>query len=236
MNIDKEDLKKFYVKYRILIFPALVGLSSLILIITVIFPQVRVLISNYQTLNQIKAQEDSLNVKAAQLSNIDQNKLSQNLSLSLSALPADPSLADAVARIQEVVFSSGFNLISVNISYGNTKMVPPGFTIIAAIEGPGAILGNLLVNIESSPRVMKVSSVELNRIRNSDAVSVALSVDAYYQEIPQSLGKIDDPLPTLLQEETEILNNLAQNQFSLASQATSVDLSLVQKGKANPFE
>ena len=82
MNID--FVKAFYFKYRILIFPTLVGISSLILIVFIIYPQILKLISNNEALNGVLAKNKNLEVKASQLENINDGELNQNLNLQLN--------------------------------------------------------------------------------------------------------------------------------------------------------
>ena len=234
MNID--FVKAFYFKYRILICPTLVGISSLILIVFIIYPQILKLISNNEALNGVLAKNKNLEVKASQLENINDGELNQNLNLSLAALPMDKDLAGALGEVQSLVNQSGFNLLSLSVGSGNDVGEFNGFNVKAEVEGSQVLLASLLTTIESSGRIMKVSSVELNRLSIKESVNAVVTIEVFYSPIPTTLGAIDSPLPKVEDKDKEVLANLAAARgFSGAVVVTSGDLS-VPVGKSNPFE
>ena len=67
--MKKEDLQKFYLTYRLYIFPVVVAFSCLVLIILVIYPETVKLIINQKTQEEVLNKHKFLEVKAQTLAN-----------------------------------------------------------------------------------------------------------------------------------------------------------------------
>jgi len=234
--MKKEALIKMYLKYQLIIFPVLIILASLILIIFVIFPQIAKLISNNQQLGRMNQSLTSLEVKAQQLDTLDEAEIGRKLSISLTALPKDQDFVQTVGVIQSIVSLSSFSLAS--LQFGQS---PPGnlgasaFAVKVEVSGPKIALPQLLESIESSQRVMKVTSLEVATTPSGDIVNVSMSIIAFYSSIPQSLGAIDAPLPKLTEEDEKLIATLAKTTSTVVVfEATPVTFG--PRGKEDPFE
>src|SRR3989304_7777764 len=87
--MKKEILIKFYTTYRLYIFPAVVGLSSLFLIVFAIYPQVIALINNQKLFGELIDQSKFLEAKADTLESYDENDLARKVNLVIPAYPQD---------------------------------------------------------------------------------------------------------------------------------------------------
>lgn len=232
--MKKDSLKKIYITYRLVVFPVVTAFSCLILIIFVIYPQASSLIGNYQT--EEKFQDDFRNIKAkAQiLESLDKTDLNRKLELALNVYPTDYDYADVIGVLQGVIGKLGFDLVSLQVG-GTAKQAKDSsaYQIKVEITGPKVMLQDLIKNIESYPRIMKVNGINVSSTGGSDDVSVNLDIMVYYQPLPKTAGNEDSSLPAISEEEEAILTALARSQPATAQVTRDTQ---VPTGKINPFE
>lgn len=227
---------KFYASYKLLIFPAVVALSSLILMVLVILPQTIKLITNQRVGNDLLTRSESLEVKADSLASINEGDLLQNLGYALSVYPQERDLANVVGQVQTITSRTGFTIDS--LSLGGSPAIPPkagaqSFNISLQLTGSKLLLPILLSELESAPRLMRVSSLEISSIAAGAGVQVSLGLDILYSGAPVEFGTVDSPLPQLSEEDQELLVRLAK----VGGQGvSSTQVISTPRGKANPFE
>lgn len=232
--MKKAILVSFYSKYQLIIFPILVAISSIILIVFMIYPQIIRLLKNEQSLREIRHDVKFLEVKAQDLEGLDEVDLTTKVNVSLALLPADKDFVQAVGVIQQLVQRSGFNLISLQLGSSKESAGVLGFAIKMEIAGPKITLGQLLTSIETSQRVMKVSSIEVTTTRSGDLINASLTIDVFYSPAPSTLGAINAPLAKLTSDEEELIITLSS---AIPSAPAPPDTLILQpRGKANPFE
>lgn len=226
-------LKKIYNTYKLYIFPMIVGVSCLVLIVFIIYPQLSGLLANFQTENQIKSKFVAMEVKAQTLETIDAQDLTNKLDLALNFYPQDYDFATVVGILQNVVGKYGFSIVSLNLSRSSqqSKSADSSFNVKLEIAGPKTSLGTLISAVENSPRVMKVNAIEISGIKLNENASVVLSIGVYFKPMPNTFGGVDSPLPALTDKEEAILATLAKVNPASTTQFTSVS-----RGKPNPFE
>lgn len=232
--MKKEEIKKFYLNYRLYIFPAVVVFSSLILIIFVIYPQIISLLANQtiekNTLNKSKF----LEAKAQTLESYDLEDLSKKVNFALGSYPTDRDSIYALGILQRLVAKLGFNVITIALGAGGTKDASTqSYNFKLEVLGPIAQLSALLNTIENSPRLMRVSGVEVSGATTTQGIRVSLGVEILYAAAPTGFGSIDSPLPDLSEKDEEVIAKLT----SIGITPQTPELSLLgPRGKANPFE
>lgn len=231
--MNKENLQKFYLKYRLYIFPVVIVISSLILIVFVIYPQITKLISNNALESDLKDKSKLLEVKAQTLENYDKADLERKVNYTLNAYPAERDFTNIIGLLQGLSAGSGFNVNSLTLG-GSSQPEAKSYNVKLEILGPKSLLPNLVSNIENSVRIMKVASIELTPTKDFDLGQVNLSVEVFFAALPQTFGTVDSPLPTLSDKEEELLVKLAAS--APAPVATSQVAPSGPRGKANPFE
>lgn len=232
--MNKEYFVKLYSTYKLIIFPSVVVLSCLVLIATVIFPQISNLIGNSKTENQLRVKIKNIDTKAQALESVDENDLSSKLKIALSLYPSDSEPSYVIGVFQEVTARYGFNIGSLHLG-GSTQAAKGSvleFNVKLELTGPRMLLKDLITNIENAPRIMKIDNMEIANTRIGDNVDVSLNVKVYYQPFPNSFGDIDTPLPTISDKEEAVLASLAKAPVFTISGFSA----FVPKGKANPFE
>lgn len=238
----KEVLVKFYQSYKLYIFSAVAAISSLILIIFVIYPQTSKLLSNQRLDKDVSQKSKFLEAKAQALESYDPEDLSLKVRNVLGSYPVDKDLVAAVSLLQNFTAQSGFSIISLSVGGGSGKGASQSYSVKLDILGPKALLPGMIKGIEDSNRLMRVSSIEETAGRDSGSTTVSLAVDILYSSVPGEFGSIDSPLPELSDKDQEILARLASTSTNtsigtapISGQPTTPS-ELPPRGKANPFE
>lgn len=234
--MKKEKLFKFYRSYRLYIFPAIVALSSLFLIVFVIFPQIAKLILNQRDVGELINKSKFLETKVFALESYNSEDLSRKLEIALNAYPGSKDYGAVMGLLQQLVAQSGFTVAS--IALGSTTKVssrPESYELKLEIAGVKPNLPILLNNLESSSRLIRVNSIDVASSNNQAALNVSLVVEILFSALPQSLGSTDSPLPDLSQKDEEVLAALAEAAPSSISQPQATPGTSI-RGKTNPFE
>lgn len=233
----REEILKIYINYRLYIFPAIVALSSIILIVFVISPQAIKFLTNQGAKGEIIQKSKFLEVKAQVLESYDLKDLNLKLNYALSSYPLDKDFAAVIGLLQNLTTQLGFNIASLAVGPGSSAtQAIQSYSIRLDIAGPIALVPSLLNNIESSPRLMRVNSVEIASIKDSQSTTVELNIDIPYASAPENFGNVDSPLPQLSKADEDILAKLARVAPAVSQTQVQTRTQLPARGKANPFE
>lgn len=235
--MKREKLIQFYQTYRLYIFPIVVALSSLFLIIFAIYPQTVKLIITQKATDDLINKSKFLETKAAALENYNEEDLSQKVGYALGVFPADKDYGNILTLLQQQVVKSGFSINSISFSNAGNKLGnSQSFEVKLEVKGAKALLQSLLNNLEDSPRLIKVNSIDITFNQISQALDASLLLQVLYSAIPNSFGTADSPLPELSQKDQELLTTLAKtSETSVIFPAQSAN-QVSPRGKANPFE
>lgn len=231
--MNKQSLMNFYIKYRLVIYPAVVAFSSLILIIFVIYPQLKDFFDGKNKISKERERIVNLEAKASDLEKVNQVEVEKSLKNALVALPQNQDFTSLVGIFQKLGAGSGITLVSLQL--GSSQVQVPGasgFSVKLEVEGSSLALANLLKNIDQASRSMKVESVEVSKTQGGNLTGSVL-VDVFYAPVPTQLGNLEQEAPKLSAEEEKILQELS---ISIPTLSTESSLSLPARGKPNPFE
>lgn len=227
----KKLLSEYYQKYKLYVFPAIVVLSSLVLIIFVIYPQAVKLITDHKDEGDILNKSKFLEAKAQTLENIDPAVLNKKVDFALSSYPTEKDFVSVIAILQNITTQSGYTIVSISLGSGSTDSKIQSYDIKLDVSGSRSLLPILLTTIESSPRLMKVSSVEIVSGGSTDASTIALTVNILYSSAPKEFGEVDSDLPELSSKDEEIVAKLARS-----GSIPPISTQLGPRGKTNPFQ
>lgn len=231
--MKKETIIQFYLRYRLYIFPAIVAMSSLFLIIFEIYPQTAKLIENQKVAGDLTNKSKFLATKVVALENLNGEDLSQKVGIALNAFPADKDYGNILGLLQGLTAQSGFTISSIALGNTSGKLGnASSFEIKLEIKGPRNLFQSFLSNLENSPRIMRVSSIDISSTQAQEVLDAALVIEVLYSPAPQSFGTADSPLPSLSQKEEELLTTLSKTALTVTPSVSAPS----QRGKANPFE
>lgn len=231
----KKEIIEFYSQYKLYLFPAIIALSSLFLIIFAIYPQTVQLLDGQKTASKLIDKSEFLNIKVAALENYNEADLSKKVGYALSALPAEKDYGNILSLLQQIVLQSGFNITSIGISTTGSKVNNvDSFEVKLGLEGSQTLLQTLLDNLDSSPRLIRIKSIDVSSNQNQQSSDVSLALQILYLALPQDFGNTDSPLPELNQKDEELISTLEKANKTMLG--VSEDFSQSPRGKANPFE
>lgn len=230
--MNKEKFFRFYQKYRLYIFPVSVAVSSLILIIFIIYPQIAKLIQNSYFQQDLNTRSKFLEVKALDLENYDEADLSRKVGLVLTSFPQEKDFTNVVSLLQRLSANSGFSILSLSLTTVQSSSKDQSYGVKIEIVGSKTLLLNLLKSIESSPRIMRISTIDVSA-GTRDAVTANVTIEVFFASLPQG-GTLDSPLPQFSDQDEQLISRLAtiQPQAPLVIPSSSSAV----KGRTDPFE
>lgn len=228
----KETIIKFYLNFRLYIFPATVALASFFLIMFAIYPQTVKLVSGQRSTEELKDKSIFLETKIVALESLSEEDLSQKVSLALAAFPADKDYGNIFDLLQRLVAESGFRITSISLGNAGYKVGnTDSYEVKMEIQGSRLMFSSLLNNLENSSRLVRVNSLDISSGQASQSVDASLILGVLYSKMPQSFGAADSPLPQITQEDEELIAKLERS-----GRQASASLPLFPRGKSNPFE
>ncbi|MDO8576939.1 MAG: type 4a pilus biogenesis protein PilO [Candidatus Daviesbacteria bacterium] len=232
--MKKDDLLKIYLKYKTYVFSVAVVLSSLFLILFVIYPQTIKLINNQTALGELVNKSKFLETKVSALERYDEVDLSRKVGFALATLPTERDFGNVLGLLQQLTGESGFNINSISFSNTTGKSGnSSSFQVKLEIQGSKVMLPVLLNNLENSPRLVRINSIDVASNQTTQALDVALAIEVLYSPLPKNFGSSDSPLPELSKKDEELIVKLAKLNEIVSS---SVSAQLAPRGRSNPFE
>lgn len=232
--MKKEEVIKFYINFRLYIFPAIIALSSLFLIIFAIYPQTVRLIDNQKSADEFLNKSKFLETKVSALENYNEEDLAQKTGLALAAFPADKNFGDTLDLLQRIIAKSGFSIVSITLGNAAGKLGNiDSYDVKLDLQGSKALLPILLSNLDNSPRLIKINSIDISN-QASSVSDIAMVVSVLYAGVPKNFGTSDSPLPQITQKDDELFARLAGGSGSVP--LTSGQQQTTPRGKPNPFD
>lgn len=244
LNTLKDTILKnpYFIRYQMIIVPALSGLVSIVLIVLILIPQVQEIFRIQKETEINKTQTGILQKKITDLSGQDVNKLRQLVDTTQIAVPPDKDIPGAVDQVNNYLSSNG--MVVNNISFSNLGLdLPSGGNFQIKLEITGSMVGlkNFSKQLDSAPRIMKIDGLDMYATRNVGNIQASMSINTFYLPLATSIGGVEDKLPAIAQDEIAKLEKLRASIYSAPSYSSpstptsTVDLN-TQTGKINPFE
>lgn len=222
-------MKNLIYKYKIFLYPLLVMVCSVIIIIFLIIPQIKIFVLGQDKLSDSKELLNILEVKASELEGLDEVDLSQKLSVALAALPVEKDFASLIGVFKGLATASGMSLTSFHLAGASEPQ--NSYLVRAELIGSNSSLGQLLNNIEKASRVMRLQTLETSTSGVGNTIASTVTVLVFFQPGPKTLGPIDSALPKLSETDKAILAALTK-----VSSPEQSGVIILPSGKSNPFE
>lgn len=238
-NNMKKEILRFYLNFRLYIFPVVSALSCLILIVFVIYPQTAKLIKNQKEQGDLIAKSKFMEAKASTLDSLDEGDLTQKVGYVLTAYPLEADFPNVVGLLQRVAAQNDFSVITLSVNPGSkTSGEPQKYDVKLETVGPESLLPRFITSIEASLRIMRVVSIEISPAKEGNITNAALEIEALYAQAPSSFGGPASPLPELSQADEELIAQLAAYGISKPSTISVPSQPSAQqpRGKSDPFE
>lgn len=222
-----------------LLFP----LGTILLIVILSVTLLRTSISGiFNFREENKAQEEkilNLKKKSEKLISLDEQELISKVEKVEQILPSKQPLIALISQISALSQEEGVkftgleldpqklkNQINVVSQDQKEEEKTESLPLLIKINGETAKVFSFIRRLDEIPPLMKIESFSLE---TGGEKMIELTIRIFYQELPQTLGKIDAPLPELNEKAQEILNNFSEFKiFPALPEDAPV-------GKENPF-
>ncbi|MDO8429128.1 MAG: hypothetical protein Q7S88_00680 [Candidatus Daviesbacteria bacterium] len=252
MDLDfdtlSEQLKKNYQEYRLIIWPVVITISSVVILIMVVIPQIFSYISSGEEIAGVITQVEALENKALQLQSINELQISQDLEVAYTVLPIEGDIPQSVVILQSIAAKSGLQVTGVHFNQGqlidkingeDLKSAKGSYNINLTVIGTPDQIKQFLTNLKLAPKIFQVDSISAVFKKSALSLEVEIPIMVFFESPPATIGNVSDPVPALTKKEEELLTVLSQvvptyNQI-IATTSAQVDVSSVPLGKIDPF-
>lgn len=216
--------------YRKLIFPLASIITSVIIFVLVVVPQVLQLFENQNELNSLKNQADNLDSKISSLAAISTPDFELDLKLVSNALPLSKDYIDSTPYIQEAVDKSNVSLTGISFAESPQVAGVNSYMIKLDIDGNLTQLNQFLSIINHTPRVLRVDRIELSGDSNQSKYSATITIKAFYSPIQKQALTLTQPVVNLSDQESNQISQLEKTikNFNLKTPTDQV-------GRNDPF-
>lgn len=231
--LEKLRSNPIYRKYEMFIPPIVCAVIVILLLVTVIVPNV---FQYIETNKKITEAEDKLaffQEKESLLKSVNKEQYTAGVNRSFNILPTDKEAPAAIAQLYYIIGLTNMSVENISFSDAGSSNDGKSFKIALEIKGNLSNLTGFILELKKAPRIMRINSLEVNAPSNASDILASLTIDAFYEPLPASISSIDQPIKQPTAKDLEILNNLANSSFP--SVGSEQDFS-GPKGKPNPFE
>lgn len=235
-----DQVKSFYTKYRLIIWPIVTGIACLVVIGLVIIPKILDYLNVRNKISDIQKHATSLEVKAQNLGLIDETIDKQKLQVALTVLPIDQDVPQSMAVLQSIVGKSGLSIKSTAYAAGNIGGGKSGFQLNVDVVGELSAIRNFFIALQEAPQLFQVESIAAQFQGGASTVEAQLPISVFYEALPKTSGPLDQEIPQLTEKEEQLLSKLStfvqQQETPLTTTQSNTTESMVPLGKADPFE
>lgn len=220
-------------KFKVFVMPAVAIIICLLLFVFIVGPQV---VSTFQATNAAKeadAKIKLLNNKINQLEQIDENAYKQDIETALIAIPTEKDIAVAIGQVQTLLSSNNLQLDAMSFGVNPPEGKTQSFLVKVDVSGNVQSLKDFTAKVKNYPRLFKVSSVNISN-NSGTKVQAGIILIAYFQEVQNKIGDVDQPLTLPTDKDREILASIRESAkvFTGVTQNTLA----VKSGKSDPFQ
>lgn len=231
---DSQLLKNEFVeRYKIFFVPVVVLALAVLISALVTIPQFLKLFDTFKSINELNEKKVFYQQKELELESIDQDRFRKDLDTALVALPVEKDIPGVLGELLVALGGSGMNLEGITFSVAPAESEKTQeYAVTINASGEDSSLRNFLERIAIAPRMIKLISIEVSK-NSGKNISASVTFVTFYQLLPKSIGSVDDKLPRITQEETQILTDIGQKLKTfpkIESQSTETT-----KGKLDPF-
>lgn len=222
-------------KYQIYLWPVFAVVVIVLLILLVMFPQVRELLKENAILEETVKKVAVLEKKAKDLQSVDEVKYQSDLDTSLSMVPVEKDLVSALSQIQILTANNNMKVDDVGFSSSSQTATDKSDNFIVRVTITSTIdqLKTFLDQVKVAPRLMMLDSIALENSKTTGVYQATLGFKTYFQPLPTTLGRIEDPLLTLSTTEQALLQRVANSLRNVP--VVSSDRVFGKRGKDDPF-
>ncbi len=224
----------FFLKHSRLIIPGIVLVIAILILSLVTIPQFLKLFDTFKTIGELEQKKLFYQRKVSELENLNLPKLRQDLETALVALPVDKDIPGVTGELLVALSGSGTSLSGITFSSAAPESEKvQEYTLRIDISGTEDNLKNFLERVKVSPRLIKLSSIDVGKGSGGN-LSASIGFVTLYQLLPQNIGSVDEDVPQITQPDLQVLSDIEAKVRALP-RVSQEEASSSATGKLNPF-
>lgn len=239
-------LRTFQLYQNIVIALILLGFSAAGLLFGAL-PAVRTTWGRLNELRLLGDQVEILTQKATVLSSLDETTLRENLSLLLSAVPAEQSWPTIFATIEGAAAQAGVTLLDMSISQGGAmatasadkqnydkKLGVQAIRFVVSLPGTPEQIKQFFSILPGVRRISPIKHFSISGARGGQTMTAQLASDALYEPLPRTIDAVTQPISPLSEKEEAVISRVRALQ-QVATIETVLPPPKIGPVKTNPF-
>lgn len=228
-------MKEIYYQIKSFLIPGIVSIVCIIILVLVIYPQVSAYFKERDDIIAMKNRIITLNNKIKELQGIDESALKKDLAITLTILPTDRDVSQAMSSLQDLITKSNLVLDTTSYSPGTKDQGTNNFMFTVSVIGSLPSLRNFMNELQSGSNIYKIESIDLTFQETSSLATVSIPLTTFYEPAPKTQITLDQQVPIINDQDKELIAKLTKiaDQFNASAMAT---VSAVPLGKTDPFQ
>lgn len=209
---------------------------TVFLFFVLVLPKIRQTLSARENNSKQGRQIRELSQKLADIEGLSEAELAETSALLLEALPENNDFYRLLGMVKDNFTQNGVQLEYFDLSPGELGSGSGSLSVKIAFSSNFENFKKLLSSLEKSLPLIEVSSLKFKTFilsAETSQVGGEMSVTGYYQPLPKSLGKANQPLAKISGTEQKLIEELRSYRRFVYSGMTSPEPVLV--GKEYPF-
>lgn len=233
----EKQLKELYIRYKLIIWPICTAGASAVILFFIIIPQMLSYLNVRGQISQLQTRVDSIDAKAQDLEQLDEQSVSRQFQSAFTVLPADPEIPSALVVLQGLADQAGVTIRNTTYSTSQGSNGKNSFILDLTVAGSISGMRTFLTSLQSAPRVFRVEAISAHFARNY-SLEAEIPIAVYYEPSSAISWSVEQDVPKFSGKDEEFLNQLTQ-QVENANQRTrarEASYSAVPLGKLNLFD
>lgn len=224
----------FYLKNRPLLIPGAVLVVAVLISVLVTIPQFFKLFETFKRIEELNTKIAFFKNKISALEGIDLELYRKNLDTALIALPVDRNIPGVTGELLVALSGSGMTLNGITFSSSEPESEKiTEYNLKIDVSGTEENLKNFLDRVKATPRIIKLSSIDVSKGK-SNKLSASVGFVTLYQQLPKNITAVDEPVPLLTPQDSQALSAI-EDKVKVLPNVTPVSGATPVKGKLNPF-
>lgn len=216
--------------YRKFAFPAISIVTSLIVIAAVVIPQSMQLIENQNNITDLQTQIDNLSSKVNTLNSISAPQFESDTAIINKALPGNKDYIDSTSSIQDAIDKTKVTLTGISFAEGQPTGGIENYKIKVDLQSSLQSINQFISLINRSPRIMRISRIELTGGQNQAEFTATITISAFYALPQKPALTVTQPVSALTADEQTQILQLEKNFKTTTSSSNSQPT-----GRSDPF-
>jgi len=230
----KTNYLQLIANYQSMVFLVL-GILVFVIGIFVIWPKIQDIIQAKDTLDKNTEYLNKLKAKLGDLQSLNEFELTERHNLSIRAIPEIKNPLGTLISLRSMATELGVDIEEISVAVGgvsseSAQIKDSGLAQInfkLKLSGSKTTVFDFFKKTEESLPIVTADNVKVTL--SGESAQAELNFNSYYLSYPETIGKIDDPVSKLTNEEEKLLSKISGFSYIPATTFTPA------QGRSDPF-